>query len=164
MTHDRFGHSNLHTNGKLTYCLRSTGTPQSDDTLNDISRIKNNHYRQKYAELPEPVVFMPVAASTSGRINEDFLRLLFLHANREASALAGELSEESAQFRFIRAACLANLKGSIGLMLDKASAMRVTIPLDLSTRSFIPLSRFIHTRTTAPLLTPSTVLFNQSST
>ena len=38
--------------------------------------------------------------------NEEFLRLLFLHANREASALAGELSEESAQFRFIRAALL----------------------------------------------------------
>jgi hypothetical protein len=59
---------------------------------------------------------MPVAASTSGRINAEFLRLLFLHANREASALAGELPEESAQFRFIRAACLANLKCSIGLM------------------------------------------------
>ncbi len=49
---------------------------------------------------------MPVAASTSGRINEEFLRLLFLHANRKASALAGELPEESLQFRFIRASCL----------------------------------------------------------
>ena len=65
---------------------------------------------------------MSVAASTSGRINEKFLRLMFLHAHRDASALAGELPEESAQFRFIRAACLANLKGSIGLMLPKASA------------------------------------------
>ena len=163
MTHDRFGRSNLHTNGKLTHCLRSTGAPQPDGALNNAARIKNNHYRQKYAELPEPVVFMPVAASTSGRINEEFLRLLFLHANREASALAGELPEESAQFRFIRAACWANLKGSIGLMLAKASAMRVTIPLDLSTRPFIPLPRFIRTRTTAPLLTPSIVLLNQSS-
>ena len=116
MTHDRFGRSNLHTNGKLTHCLRSTGAPQPDGALNNAARIENNHYRQKYAELPEPVVFMPVAASTSGRINEEFLRLLFLHANREASALAGELPEESAQFRFIRAACLANLKCSIGLM------------------------------------------------
>ena len=98
-----------------------------------------------------------------GRINEEFLRLLFLHANREASALYGELPEESAQFRFIRAACLANLKGSIGLMLVKGSVMRVTIPLDLSTRPFIPLPHFIHTRTTTSLLTPSTVFLNQSS-
>jgi hypothetical protein len=106
---------------------------------------------------------MPVAASTSGRINEEFSRLLFLDAHRDASALAGELSEESVQFRFIRAPCLANLKGSIGLMLTKDSVMRVTIPLDLSTRSFIPLTRFIRTRTTTSLLTPSIMLLNQSS-
>ncbi len=108
MTHDRFGRSNLHTNGKLTYCLRSTGAPQPDGALNNTARIKNKHYRQKYAALPEPVVFMPVAASTSGRINEECLLLLFLLAHWDASVLAGELPEESAQFRFIRAACLAN--------------------------------------------------------
>ena len=104
---------------------------------------------------------MTVAASTSGRINEEFLHLLFLHTNREASVLVGELSEESAQFRFIRANCLANLKGSIGLMLAKVSVTRVTIPLDLW--SFIPLPRFIRTRNTTPLLTPCLVLFTQSS-
>jgi hypothetical protein len=163
MTHDRFGHSNLHTSRKITNCLRSTGAPQPDDDLNNAARIKNNHYRQKYTELTEPVVFMSIAASTFGRINEEFLHLLSLHAHRDASVLSGEFPEESAQFRFIRAACLANLKGSIGLMLAKPSVMRVTIPLDLSTRSFIPLPRFIRTRTTTPLLTPSIVLLNQSS-
>ena len=106
---------------------------------------------------------MSVGASTSGRINEEFLRLLFLYVNRETSTLVGELPEESIEFRFIRAACWANLKGSIGMMLVKASVMRVTIPLDLSTRSFITLPPFIRTRTTVPLLTPSIVLFNQSS-
>ena len=105
---------------------------------------------------------MTVTASTSGRINEEFSRLLWFHTNWEGNALEGELTEESAQFRFIRAACLTNLKGSIGLMLAKVSVMRVTIPLDLSTRSFIPLPRFIHTRTTSSLLTPSTVFLNQS--
>jgi hypothetical protein len=60
---------------------------------------------------------------------------------RESSALAGELTEESDQFRFLRAVCLTNLEGSVVLILVKASAMRVTItiPLDLSTWSFIPL-------------------------
>ena len=89
--------------------------------------------------------------STSGRINEEFLRLLFLHVNREVSTLYGELPEESDQFRFIRAPCLDNLKGSLGLMLGKVSVMRITIPLDLSTRSFIPLPRLIRTRNTTPL-------------
>ena len=109
------------------------------------------------------MVFLTVTASTSGRINEETLRLLFLHANREASALAGEVSEESAQFRFIRTACLANLKGSLGLMLPKAVVMRLSIPLDLSTKPFIPLPRFIRTRGTTPLLTPSFVLIPPSS-
>ena len=103
---------------------------------------------------------MTVPSSTSGRINEEFLRLLFLHDHRDTSTLTGELLEESAQFCFVRASCLVNLKGSIGLMLAEASA---TIPLDLSTRSFIPLSYFIHTRTTSSLLTPCIVLINQSS-
>ena len=54
-----------------------------------------------------------------------------------------ELIEESDQFRFLRAAYLTvildNLKVSVGLILVKASVMRVSIPLDLSTRTFIPL-------------------------
>ncbi len=52
----------------------------------------------------------------------------------QPSTWPAELKEKSDQFRFIRAACLANLKGSIGLMLSKDSDMRVTIPHDLSTR------------------------------
>jgi hypothetical protein len=43
--------------------------------------------------------------------------LLFLHAHREASALAHEIPKESGQFRFLRAACLANIKGTLGLIL-----------------------------------------------
>ena len=98
----------------LTYHIRSTGEPNPDGALNTAAQIKNRHYKRIYAELPKPVVFLPVAASTSGRINEETMRLLFLHDNREASALAGEVPEESTQFRFIRTTCLVNLKGSLG--------------------------------------------------
>ena len=64
-------------------------------------------------------MFLPVTVSTSGRINEETLRLLFLHPNRETSTLAGEVSEESTQFRFIRSACLVNLKGSLWIDVSK---------------------------------------------
>ena len=97
------------------------------------------HYRQLYLDRPDPIAFTPVAVDTSGRIYDDFLRLLFLDAHREASALANEIPEESGHFRFLRAACLANIKGSVGLILTKASDMRISIPLDLSSRPFIPL-------------------------
>ena len=100
---------------------------------------------------------MPVAVDTGDRIYDDFSRLLFLHAHREASALANEIPEESVPFRFLRAACLANLKGSVTLILAKASAMRISIPLDLSSRPFIPLPRFIRSRRPTPLLAPSLV-------
>jgi hypothetical protein len=84
---------------------------------------------------------MSVSVDTSGRVYDDFNRLLFFHAHREASDLDNELQEESDQFRFLRATCLDNLKGSVGLILTKASDMRISIPLDLSSRPFIPLSR-----------------------
>jgi hypothetical protein len=77
----------------------------------------------------------------------------------EASALANELPEESEQFRFLRAACYANIKGSVGLILAKASAMRISIPLDLSSRSFIPLPCFMRPRRAAPLIVPSLVFY-----
>jgi hypothetical protein len=51
----------------------------------------------------------------------------------------------------------ASIKGSVGLILSKASVMRISIPLDLSSRSFIPLPRFMRPRRAAPLLVPSLV-------
>ena len=88
---------------------------------------------------------MSLTVDTSDRIYDDFSRLLFLDAHREESPMANEFPEESDQFRLLRADCLANLKGSV--------------PLDLSSRSFIPLSRFIRSRRPTPLLASSLTLF-----
>jgi hypothetical protein len=93
----------------------------------------------------------------TGHICHDFLRLLFLHDHREASALANDIPEESGQFRFLPAACLANIEGSVGLILVKVSDMRISIPLDLSSRSFIPLPSFIRSRRPTTLLARSLV-------
>jgi hypothetical protein len=41
--------------------------------------------------------------------------------------------------------------------------MRVTIPIDLSTRSFIHLPRFFNSRRVSPLLNQSLVLIPQQS-
>ena len=81
-----------------------------------VVRKKIIHYhRQLYLDRPEPIAFMPVAVDTSGRIYDDFLRLLFLHAHRETLALGNDIPEESGHFRFLRAPCLPNIKGSVGL-------------------------------------------------
>jgi hypothetical protein len=55
--------------------------------------------------------------------------------------------------------CLTNRKGVVGLNLTKVSVMRISIPLDLSSRPFIQLPRFIRSRRPIPLLSPSLVLF-----
>ena len=89
--------------------------------------------------------------------------MIFLHVYHEASILAGELPEESEKFRFFRASHLVNLKDSVGLILAKSSVMWVTIPIDLSTRSFIPLPRFFNSRRVPPLLNQSLVLIPQQS-
>ena len=139
MTHPRYGRSHVHPSGQLTNIRRSDGAPEPDGALKVVARKKIIHYRPLYLDRPEPIAFMPVAVDTSGRIYDDFLRLLFLPAHREASALANDIPEESGQFRFLRAPCFANIKGSVGLILAKASALRISIPLDLSSRSLIPL-------------------------
>jgi hypothetical protein len=125
--------------------------------------MKIRHYRQVYADRSDPIMFLSIVVSTSGHVYEDFTRLFFLHVHREASILSGELPEESEQFRFLRASHLANLKGSVGLILAKVSVMWVTIPIDLSTRSFIPLPRFLNSRRVSPLLNQSLVLIPQQS-
>jgi hypothetical protein len=101
--------------------------------------------------------FFPNTLTGWGRIYEDSSRLPFLHAHREVSALTNEIPEESEQFRFLRAVCFANIKGSVGLILGKGSVIRISIPLDLSSRPFIPLPCFIRSRRATPLLVPSLV-------
>jgi hypothetical protein len=95
---------------------------------------------------------MPVAVDTSGRIYDVISRLLFL-----CTPLVNEMPEESGQFRFLRAASLTNIKGSVGLIVTKAWAMRITMPLDLSPGPFIPLLRFIRSKNPTTLLAPSIV-------
>jgi hypothetical protein len=155
MTHTRYGRSHLSSLGQLTHSRSSDGAPEPDGALREEARTKIRHYRQLYINRPDPIAFMSVAVDT--RVYDDFSLLLFLHANREASALANDIPEESDQFRFLRAACYANIKGSVGLILAKTSDMWISIPLDLSSRPFIPLPCFIRSRRAAPLLAPSLV-------
>ncbi len=124
----------MHTTGQLTNTRRSDETPELDGPLREVDRKKILHYRQLYINHPDPIAFLPTVVDTTGRLYDDFSRLLFLHVHREDSALTNEIQEESDQFRFLRVTYYANIKGSVGLILAKASAMRISIPLDLSSR------------------------------
>jgi len=146
MTHHRYGRTTQRTNGALTHRVSSNDAPHPDGVFKNVVRKNILHYRQFYADKIDPIIFLTVSVNTPGRVYDDFVRLLFLHAHREAGVLAGELPDESDQFRFLRDARLVNLTGSVGLILTKVSVMRVTIPIDLSTRSFISLPRLFNSR------------------
>jgi hypothetical protein len=103
----------VHSIGQLTNTRCSDGVPEPDGTLRTVTWKKILQYRQLYIDHPKPIAFLAVALDTSVCIYDDFSCLLFLHAHREASALANKIPEESGQFRFLRAACLANIKGSV---------------------------------------------------
>jgi hypothetical protein len=58
---------------------------------------------------------MPVAVDPSDRIYDDFLRLLFLDAHREASALPNDIPGGIRQLSFSsRSACLDNFGETFG--------------------------------------------------
>ncbi len=152
MTHTRYDSSHVHTTGQLTNIRCSDGAPELDGDLREVVRKQILHYRQLYLNRSDPITFLPAVVDTTGRVYDDFSRLLFLYSNREVSVLVNEIPEESGQFRFLRVPCYTNIKGSVGLILAKASSMRISIPLDSSSRPFIPLPRFICRRRPLPLL------------
>jgi hypothetical protein len=96
-----------------------------------IQNLMIHHYRRIYLDYPDPIVFLSLEVDT----------------------------KKSDQFWFLRTTCLSNRNSSVGLILSKTSDIRISIPLDLSSRSFIPLPRFIRSRHSTPLLAPCLVLF-----
>ena len=80
MTHDRYGRTTQRRNGGLTHRVSSTDSSQPDGVLNKTARMK---------------------ISTSGRVSEDFTRLLFLPTHRETSILVGELPIDLSTWSFI---------------------------------------------------------------
>ena len=125
----------------------------------EVVRIKIRYYRNLYLNHSDPIAFIPLPVDTTGRMYDEFIRLLFLQTHHETSVLSNELTEESDQFRFLCTSCFVNLKGVVGLIMVKVSDIRISIPLDLSSQPSIPLPWFIRSRCPTPILAPSLVLF-----
>ena len=54
--------------------------------IEDVKEGLIIHYRRLYLDRPDPIDFLSLALNTTGRLYDDFIRLLFLHVHREASA------------------------------------------------------------------------------
>ncbi len=105
-------------------------THRSTETTRPMDQPERLMYRSVSDDTYEPGV------DTSGRLYDDFSRLLSLYPHRETSSLTHELPEESDPFRFLHTTCSANLKGSVGLILAKVLTRGFLYPFDLSFRPF----------------------------
>ncbi len=132
LAHDRFDSSSDPTlNGRLHY-------NDIDKSLNETANDKIRKYRADYNNNPPNfVAFIPDIDGTNGRLHSDFIRLLFLQVHRETDRFFAASGVQSAQsnlgttyFHFHHSAVLNQLKSKCGLLLAKASALRVTLNLD----------------------------------
>ena len=84
--------------------------------LQEAAKEKTAKYQSDYAN-DHRISFMPAAFSTSGRIDAEFLRLLFYHAHRESEEvfrITGQLAQPNQDYVFSkRAACFNSLKNKV---------------------------------------------------
>ncbi len=132
ITHERFGstsHPNL--NGHLHY------PNDIERSLNETASDKIRKYHSDYNNNPPSTIpFMPIIASTSGRLHSEFVHLLFLQAHRETAAFLQSASEvqlphsTSGQFLYRRVVFSSQIKSKIGNILTKYAALRITLNID----------------------------------
>ncbi len=84
----------MHTTGQMTNTRCSDDAPELDGALREVVRKKILHYHQLYSNRPDPITFLPTVVDTTGRLYDNFSRLLFLHTHREPSDLPNEIPEE----------------------------------------------------------------------
>jgi hypothetical protein len=148
IAHDRVGSSSdPNLNGKLHY------PNDIDKSLNDVAADKIRKYRADYNNNPPNAVsFMPAIAGTNGRLQSEFIRLLFLQAHRETdrffAASGVQLAQtDRDQFHYRRTVYSAQLKSKGGNILAKSADLRINLNLDGA-----PITSTSHTQPHIPYL------------
>jgi hypothetical protein len=59
--------------GQFTHTRSSDNPLHPDGDLKNTVRIKTLHYRRLYTDHPDPIVFIPLEANTSGHLYDDVL-------------------------------------------------------------------------------------------
>ena len=133
LTHERFGDTDdPHKMHRLKH------PANINKPIQEAAKEKVAKYQSDYAN-DHRISFMPAAFSTSGRIEGEFLRLLFYHAHRESEEffrLTGQLAQPNQDYVFSkRAAFFNSLKNKVGHIMARASALRVNLNLQPSAPS-----------------------------
>jgi hypothetical protein len=125
--HDRFGSSaDPSLNGHLHY------PNDIDKSFNEVDTDKIRKYRSDYNKTPHTSVsFMPAVASTSGRLHSEFVRLqAHWETDRFFAASGVHAQTVRDQFHFLRTTFSSHLKSRVGLVLTKATVLRIMLNID----------------------------------
>ena len=107
-----------------------------DRSLNETVTDKIRKYRTDYNNNPpSSVAFIPIIASTSGRLHSEFVCLLFLQAHRETDRFFATSGVQLAQsnsvlYHYKRVVFSSHLKSKVGNILTKSAALRITLNVD----------------------------------
>ena len=124
--------------GDVLQDVRRNGTlchqdPSSPILLDSKAHKKVNKYRDDYSRpgRPDrPKAFLPAIMSTSGRIQGELLRLLFILSHRQAQAYFFQLGLDPSNQAFTsrRGMYFSHIRASIGLACAQAIAARAYLP------------------------------------
>ncbi len=131
ITHERFGsNSDTSLNGHLHY------PNDIDRSLNETVPDKIRKYHTDYHNNPpHDISFVPVIASTSGRLHSEFVCLLFLQSHRETNRFFTTPGVQLPQhdrglFHFCHTTFSPPIKSEVDNSLTKAAGLHVNLNLD----------------------------------
>ncbi len=131
ITHERFGsNSDPHRNGHLHY------PNDIDRSLNETDSDKIRTYHTDHDNNPPTVIsFMTTIASTSGRIQSEFVYLLFLQAHWETDSFFAAsgvhlVYSTSDQLHYLHVVFSSQIRSKIGSILGKVVVLRITLNID----------------------------------
>ncbi len=161
MTHISLGSSHLHPMGQLTNTRRSDGSPDPDGVLKKVTRIQIRHYRNVTFNHPDRIDFIPLVVDTTGRLYDDFIRLLFMLTVKHLPWLRMNCQRNRISFVSLEVRVSLIWRVLLVWLWSKCRLCWFQSPwtshLGVSFRFLV--TRFIRSRRHTPLLTPSLVLF-----
>ena len=142
LAHERWGDTRPFKDGQ------ASSPEQHQPAFAGSCQGKTAKYLSDYA-TNRYISFLLAVFSTSGRIDAEFLRLLFYHAHRESEEffrLSGQLAQPSQDYVFFkRAASFNGLKNKVGHIMARASALRINLNLQPSAPPLsCPPDRYVH--------------------
>jgi len=116
ITHERWG-----AGGRTIRPRQASFDTRQTSTSRCAKQEKVNKYQHTYANN-HSISFLPAIFSTSGRIDAEFLRLLFYRESEKFFRLTGQLAQPNQDYVFSKRAAFFNgLKSKVGHIMAKAT-------------------------------------------